>query len=386
MKRITNELNEYVIKTRRTLHQIPEAGMQEYETSRFIKRELTALGVEWSACTETGVVGVIHGGKPGKTVALRADMDGLPVVECNEVAYKSKTPGMMHACGHDAHMAMLLTAARILKARQDEIHGTVKLVFQPSEEGPVNGSSKMIEAGVMDGVDGIFGMHVDMMLDTGKVCVEAGPRMASGDYFEIKVTGFSGHGALPHQCVDAVVAAAAMVMNLQTLASREVSPIEPVVISVGTFHSGTRSNVISGETIMTGTTRTFSYELRAQLPLMMDRVIQSTAHAYRAKAELNYTFDLKPLINDKKCAVIAKTVAKKILGEDCTVELEKTMGAEDFSEYLAVVPGMYAILGVRNESKGTIFPHHHGSFQLDEDPLIHGAEIYAEYAIEFLKS
>jgi len=386
LNKIEDKYNDYVIKTRRALHQIPEAGMQEYETSRFIKQELTALGVEWNACTETGVVGVIHGRKLGKTIALRADMDGLQVEECNAVDYKSKNPGMMHACGHDAHMAMLLTAAQILKARQDEIHGTVKLVFQPSEEGPVNGSSKMIEAGVMDGVDGIFGMHVSIMLETGKVCVEAGPRMASGDYFEIKVTGFSGHGAMPHQSVDAVVSAAAIVMNLQTLASREVSPIEPVVISVGTFHSGTRSNVISGETIMTGTTRTFSQELRAQLPSMMDRVIQSTAHAYRAKAELNYTFDLKPLINDKKCAAMAKTAAKKVLGESSTEEFVKTMGAEDFSEYLAVVPGMYAILGVRNESKGTIYPHHHGSFQIDEDPLIYGAELYAEYAIEFLKS
>ena len=236
---------DYVIEMRRYFHQYPEKSLEEYETSKRIKEELDKMGIPYISVANTGVIATIEGKNPGKTVALRADMDALSVVEENDsIDYKSKIDGMMHACGHDGHTSMLLGAGKVLNDMKDEINGTVKLFFQPAEE-VAQGAKAMIADGALEGVDGVFGIHLWTDLECGKISVEEGPRMAAADIFKIIVKGKGGHGSLPQQGVDAVVVSSAIIMNLQSIVSRETSPLDSVVVSIGALHSGTRFNVIA---------------------------------------------------------------------------------------------------------------------------------------------
>ncbi len=383
IKEISKNYEQYIIGMRREFHMNPEPSMHETRTAGRIKEELTKMGIPYISIGESGVVATIEGRNKGKVIALRADMDSLEIKEVRDVQYKSKNEGLMHACGHDAHTAMLLGAAQVLNEIKNEFDGTVKLIFQPGEE-VAQGAKAMIKGGALEGVQEVFGMHVAGNLPAGKIGVGDGPRMASVDMFRIIVKGVGGHGSMPNFGVDAVVAASAIVMNLQTLVSREISPMESVVVSIGKLVSGTRFNVIADEAIMEGTTRCFSYEIRKQLPQMMERIIKSTAESYRAEARLEYNLLTAPLINNEASSERAKKSVEKILSKEAVAEFDKTTGGEDFSEYLELVPGTFAILGTANKEKGIYHNIHHPMFDVDEAALVNGVALHVQYAYEFL--
>ena len=383
IKELAREYRDYVISLRRHFHQYPELSLEEFETSKKIKEELEKMGIEYVSAGETGVIADIKGSKPGKTIALRADMDALPVEELTECDFKSKIDGNMHACGHDSHMAMLLGAAKILNGMRDQINGTVRLIFQPAEEN-AKGAPAMIRDGAIDGVDSIFAIHIWAQIPVGKVSLEAGPRMASTDLFYIDVKGKGGHGSQPENCIDAVVASSAIVMNLQTLVSRETRPHNPLVLSIGLLHSGTRLNVIAEEGRMEGTTRCFDPELRKQLPIKMERIIKNTAEAFGATATLEYDFAGSAVVNDERCSEIGQASVEKILGKDGNYQFEKVTGGEDFCFYLEQIPGALAFVGCKNDEKQCCYAHHNGRFAIDEDSLEIGTALYAQYAIDFL--
>lgn len=385
INRLAKQGKDYVISLRREFHKNPEASFKEFNTSKRIKEELDKMGIEYVPCASTGVVATIKGNHPGKTVALRGDIDALSVQELNNMDYKSQIPGMMHACGHDGHTSMLLGAAKILCALKDKIHGTVKLFFQPAEE-IGEGARAMIKEGAMDNVDSVFGIHLWSNIDAGKISVEAGPRMASADWFNIKVTGKGGHGSAPHECVDALVVASSIVTNLQNIVSRQVNPLDPLVLSIGMLNAGSRFNVIAENAYMEGTTRCFNLELRKELPNMMENIITNIANGYGAKASLEYNFLLPPTINDAKCSAIAENASSEIVGKNNVIKFEKVTGSEDFSFYLEKAPGALAFVGCKNEEKCACYSHHSGNFNIDEDALEIGTKLYVKYALDYLTS
>lgn len=380
---LAKKYKQYTIDMRREFHMYPEVSWEEVRTSQRVQEELKKIGVPFTVVANTGVVATIEGGQRGKTVALRADMDALQVQECNEVPYKSKHEGIMHACGHDGHTSMLLTAAKILNDVKDDIQGTVKLIFQPAEE-LAQGAKKMIQEGVMEGVDGVFGIHLWSDVEVGKVSIEEGPRMASADMFKITVKGLGGHGSLPHQGIDAVVVASAIVMDLQSIVSREISPLKSAVVSIGKFQSGTRFNVIANEAVLEGTTRCFDPEIREEFPKIIERIVKNTAKSYRAEGSLEYTLGTPPTVNEKKYSQLAAKTVEKLYGKEAITKLEKLTGAEDYAMYLEKAPGIIAFVGIRNEEKGIYHPHHHEKFDMDEDALVIGSALYAQYALDFL--
>ena len=379
-------LEPWIIETRRYFHQNPEASMEEYWTTDEICKYLDEFGIPYKRFEEsTGCIAIIEGTHPGKTVALRSDIDALSVKQLNDVPYKSQKDGFMHACGHDAHTTMNLAAARILNDLKDELHGTVIHIFQPGEE-VAQGAKKIIAQGDwFDKVDNIYGCHIWSNLEAGKISVEAGPRMASADFFTVDIKGSAGHGAQPEQCIDATVVAAAMVMNFQTLVSREVSPLDSLVVTVGKLTSGTRFNVVSGAARLEGTVRYFSKELLENIDDMMARVVSNTAALYRAEAKLDYQHLTKPVINeDEESCTIAANAVTKLFGADAIAPTPKTTGGEDFSEYTVNKPGIFTFLGSKNPEIGADFPHHHGCFNVDESVLKNGAALYAQYAYDYL--
>ena len=383
IKELAKEYKPYAVKIRREFHMHPEPSMKEIRTSDRIKEELEAMGIECRKAAGTGVVGIINGKGPGKTIALRADIDALDLQEMNDVSYKSQNPGFMHGCGHDGHAAGLLTAAKILKEESDTFNGSVKLLFQPGEE-VAKGAKKLIDEGELEGVDGIFGIHLWNGLPTGQVSLEAGPRMASAGIFNINITGKGGHGSMPHQGVDSVVVGSAIVMNLQSLVAREISPLDPAVVTIGIFNAGTRFNVLAGEAYLEGTTRCFSMDVNNAFESQIKRVVEKTAESYRAKAVLDYKELVLPTINNPEMSAIGEKAVEKLFGKEGLVKFEKTTGGEDFSFYLKEVPGAFAFVGINNEAKIPLYPHHHSKFDMDEDGLEVAAAVYAQYAIDFL--
>ncbi len=381
IKKLSKKYKQNVINLRREFHKYPEASLHEYKTIERIEKELDTLKIPYTRIAETGVMAEIKGLNPGKTIALRADIDALSVTELTECEYTSKNEGFMHACGHDCHISMLLGGAMILNDIKSELNGTVRLLFQPAEEVAL-GAKKMIQAGALENVDGVFGMHVWSDIDYGSVCVQEGPLMASADLFTLKIEGKGGHGSAPQQGIDAVIASSAIVMNLQSIISRELNPLEPAVVSVGSLNAGTRFNVIASEGVLSGTTRSFNQDIRMKFPEMIQRIAQDTASAYRAKATLEYTFGTPVVINDATCSQLAKESLSKIDAKSIT--MEKITCAEDFAEYLNLVPGVLALVGVKNESKGACFPQHHPKYTVDEDALEIGSALYAQYAQDFL--
>jgi len=384
IKDIAKKYEDYAIELRRHFHMNPEPSMEEYETQKKVMEELDKMGIENFKAAGTGVVGIIKGEKEGKVVALRADMDALELQEENDIPYKSKNEGYMHGCGHDGHTAGLLTAGKILSEMKSEIEGTVKLVFQPGEENG-KGALALIEEGVLDDVDAIFGIHLWNELESGKVSVEAGPRMASAGIFYIHVKGQGGHGSMPNQGVDAGLVGAAILMNLQTVVSRETSPLDPAVLSIGIFKSGTRFNVIPSKAYLEGTTRCFSMEVNDKFEGQMKRIVENTAKAYKAEAELDYKQLVLPTINDEELSVYANKVAVDLVGEEGNVLFEKTTGGEDFSFFSQKAKTEFAFVGTRNDEKVKYYPHHHSNFNIDETALTTAAGLYAGFAIEYLK-
>lgn len=375
---------DYVVEMRRHFHMHPELSLEEYETTEFVAKELDKIGVPYERLTKTGLIATIEGKSSGKTVALRSDMDALNVTQKNDVSYKSLNEGKMHACGHDAHTAILLGAAQILNDMKDTFQGTVNLVFQPAEEVAAGAKDLMAAGDWYNKVDNFFGAHVWSGLESGKVSVEAGQRMAAADLFKIKVTGKSGHGSMPHQTVDSVVVASAIVLNLQTLVSREYSPLDALVITVGSIHSGNRFNVIAGSAELEGTVRYFTREIAGTIEDSMRRVVESTAAMYRCEATLEYSYVTPPLINEESSSAIAYEAALKTHGAENISKLEKTTGGEDFAYYLKDKPGCFAFIGTKNVEKKTDIAHHNENFDVDEDALIGGSALYAEYAMTYL--
>lgn len=380
---LAEQLKAEIVAWRREIHTYPEIAWEETRTANMVAAELAKLGIEVTRVAEKGVLGVLKGAVPGKTVALRADMDALAITEAADVPYKSKNAGKMHACGHDGHTAMLLGAAKILSQMRSNIRGTVKFIFQPAEEIGL-GALKIIEAGVMAEVDAILGIHLWPDLPSGKVSLVSGPRMASADKLKITVRGKSGHGSMPHQGIDAILAASAIVMNLQSVSSREIAPLEPVVISIGKFTGGTTWNITCDEVFLEGTTRCFSHEIRKSLPLAIERIVKNTAASFRAQADIDYIPISPPLINDGLIAQIAANSLQKLYGDNMTGDIEKVMGGEDFAYLCETIPGAMVFVGSGNKEKQTDYPLHNEKFRIDEDVLPTGAAIHAQFALDFL--
>lgn len=387
IRELALEQQDYIIETRRHLHAHPELGEHEVETTRFIKGQLESIGIPVQLFDGiTGCVGTITGGKPGRTIMLRADIDALPIQENPGKSYCSVNPGVMHACGHDCHTAMLLGAARILQAHRDELHGTVKLIFQMAEE-IGRKSEEYVKRGALEGVDGIFGMHVWPSLDSGKANFESGDRMACSDRFTIQIHGTASHGSAPHQGHDAILAAAAAVMALQSITSRQKNPQDSLVVTVGMMNGGTKENIVCDHVELVGTVRAFHREFRKSMPQRIQEVVENVVKGYNCTADCDYYFGPSPLINDnEELNKISQEAARKILGRDCLVSLTKSMGAEDFSVYMEHIPGVYGYLGIRNKVKGIECIAHHPSFDVDESVLYTGAAIYAQFAVDYLES
>lgn len=387
IKALAEKYNDYIIDRRRYFHAHPELSFKEFETTKVLKAELEAMGLEIQTFEDyPGLVATLDTGKPGRTLMLRADIDALPVVEETGLPFTSQNEGVMHACGHDTHMAMLLGAAKVLVDIKDELKGKVKFILQSGEEMGC-GSRYYVDHGVMDGVDAIFGMHIWGTVDAPKICVEPGNRMASMDNFTITVKGQLTHGSTPHLGKDAIVAASAIVMALQTFVSRKNDANNPLVISVGQFNGGKMYNIICDHVEMVGTIRTYSRELRSQLQAELSRIVENTAAAYDCSAEIEVRHMLPAVINeDEELNSLAKAAAIKLYGEEGITDMPSLMGSEDYALLMEKVPGFFAFIGAKNEEKGIIYSNHHGKFTVDEDALVRGSALAAQFAHDYLNN
>ncbi|MGZ9874297.1 amidohydrolase [Raoultella ornithinolytica] len=372
------------IDFRRDLHAHPELPWEERRTTDRVVAELENIGIACRRTVPTGVIADITGSKPGKTVALRADMDALPVHELNDrLSYKSLTAGKMHACGHDSHTAMLLTAARALYEVREQMAGNVRLIFQPAEE-IAEGAKAMIAQGALDNVDNIFGMHIWSGSPSGKISCNVWSSFASADLLKVTFRGRGGHGSMPEACIDAAVVASAFVMNLQAIVARETSPLDSAVVSIGRMDVGTRFNVIAENALLDGTVRCFSIETRRRLEAAITRYAQHTAAMYGASVDVDYCYGTLPVINEERSALLAQSTIREAFGDDVLFSEKPTTGGEDFSFYLQDIPGCFALLGSGNKAKGSDYAHHHGCFNIDEQVMKTGAGLYAQYAWRYL--
>ncbi|MCM3666233.1 amidohydrolase [Mesobacillus subterraneus] len=378
------EYKDELTELRRKLHSEPELSWEEYKTTDFVCDYLDQLGISYRRAEPTGVIAEIKGGKPGKTVALRGDMDALSVEELNkELPYASGEDGKMHACGHDAHTAMLLVAAKALNEIKDELPGNVRLLFQPAEE-VAEGAKALVQQGAVEGVDNVFGIHIWSQMPTHKVSCTPGPSFASADLFKVTFKGKGGHGAIPQACIDAAIVASSFVMNVQSVVSRTIDPQNGAVLTIGKMVVGTRFNVIAENAVIEGTVRCFDPATRDHIEAQLSHYAESVAAVYGATAKVEYIRGTQAVINDEYSASLVQKVAAEAFGEDVIFHEKPTMGGEDFSFYLDEVPGSFALVGSGNPEKDTEWAHHHGKFNIDEEALATGAELYAQYAWAYL--
>lgn len=387
VKRLGEKYLQHMINLRETIHMYPEDGFSEFTTSKIIIEELEKLGIKVQKnVAKTGVVGLIEGKYPGKTVLLRADMDALKIQEQADVEYKSKIDGMMHACGHDCHVAGLLGAAMILNELKDNLHGNVKLVFQPAEERD-GGALPMIEEGVLENpkVDAAFAAHLWGYLNEGEVHLKEGPMMASPDIFNIKVIGKGGHGAVPQESIDPIVITCQIVNSLQTIVSRKINPLDPVVITCGRIQGGDCHNVIPNEVELEGTIRTFNEETRNWVPKVMEDLIRGITTSQGAAYEFKYEPKYPALINDKYMTSFAKESLKKVVGEENVFDLkEPNMGGEDFAYFAQKVPSAFIFVGIANNKSEPVI-HHNPYFKWDSKNVGILAQSLSQIAIDYLK-
>lgn len=382
-KLILNE-KQYMINLRREFHMYPEVSWEEFRTSQRVKEELNKMGINYIPVAKTGILATINGKNEGRKLILRADLDALSVKELNEFEHKSVTDGVMHACGHDGHVAMLLGAAKILHNIRDTFDGEIKLLFQPAEE-VCQGMRVVLEENVLGEADGCFGIHIWSDLPCGKISVEEGPRMASGDWGILKVKGKGCHGSMPHQGVDAIVVASAIVMNLQSIVSRELNHLDTNVVSVGMIEGGERFNVIAPEAKITFTVRSFNKNTRMEIPKIIERIAKKTAEAYRAEAELDYYFyGAAAVVNDSEASKIAENSVLKLYGSEYLSKFEKITASEDFGILQENYPGVFVFVGGGNPEKGCDVAHHNGKFDIDEDSLELGCGLTVQYSLDFL--
>ena len=384
IKHLILEQKDRIIDARRHLHRIPEPAFTEEKTSSYIAQYLTESGFEvQGGIAKYGVVGLLKTGKPGPTLMIRADMDALPIKEETGLPFASLHEGVMHACGHDGHMAMVLGAATILSTIKNRLKGNIKFLFQPAEEGP-GGAKPMIDEGVMENprVDYAIGCHLWPAIPEGTIGIKAGPIMAAMDRFDILIKGVGGHGAMPHLCVDALDVGTQVINALQRIVSRHMDPLKPAVVTVGSFHAGSAFNVIPAESAISGTTRTFDEDVWSGWEERMNRIVRGVCESMGARYELKYQKGYPPTINDAFMADLVRKCASDVVGIDNVVEPESTMGGEDMSFYLQRSKGCFFFLGVGREDGA---PVHNAHFDFNEDNLLPGVETFCRVALELLK-
>lgn len=374
---------DWVIELRRYFHAHPEQSGQEYNTQQKIIAELKRIGLHPCVAAGTGVIADINGDKPGKTVALRADIDALELIDRCGKPYQSLNEGVCHACGHDGHTAILLGAARILSELKDSLSGKIRLIFQPSEEVFPGGAVKMIEEGVLKGVDIIFALHLWQPLQVGTIGVSYGAVMASPDEFTINISGRGGHGGMPHQAIDALLTGAQVVNALNTVVSRNIDPLEHAVLSIGVFKSGDMPNVVADSAVIKGTVRTFDEGVRKTIFTRIEQITQGICQAAGAQYSIAKKIGFPPVINDPALARVVAGAACETVGNENVLEVKPSMVAEDFSLYQQKVPGVYIYVGAGNAEKGIIYPQHHPQYDMDEKALAHGVEVFVRMASIF---
>lgn len=380
-------LNEELIQLRRDFHQHPELGFEEFRTAERVADYLKSCGLEPKRMTKTGVVSVLQGQEPGRTLLLRADMDALPIQEENDLPYRSAHMGRMHACGHDGHTAMLLVAARILSHHRDQLRGKIVFVFQPNEENA--GALPMIQEGLLREcpADACMGLHLWPSLETGKIGISAGPVMAGMSQFTLQIKGKGGHTGYPHQAVDPVLCAADVIQSLQIIQTREISVLEPTIIMIGKVQGGTAANVVPDLVTLEGTARYLhegtgnaEQDMRARI----ERVVADICRVHRANYALAFTSSHPAVVNDHELAELVRSVALQVVRDEKNIVRNISTVGEDFSEFSTRVPGVFYFLGSGNEAKGTCFPHHHPRFNIDEQALKIGVEMHVRTAQAYL--
>ncbi len=373
-------LKNTIINTRRDFHKHPELSFKEFRTSKIVAEKLKNFGIETKKnIGKTGVVGILKGEKNGPTIALRADMDALPIQETNDISYKSVNKGIMHACGHDAHTAMLLGAAEALSKMRHEIKGEIRFIFQPAEEG-FGGAKYMIKDGAIDNVDEIYGMHVWNYQKSGTVGVQSGPVMAAADIFTIEINGIGGHGAAPQGTVDSIVVASHLIQSLQTIVSRNTNPLESTVVTVGQINGGYNFNIIADKVILNGTARSYTKNNKTIIKKRMKEIINGVEKMYNAKIKLNYKDGYPPLINDEMASKNVSNAATKIVGSN-VIKPYLSMGGEDFSYYTNKIPGCFFFLGTSPKDRPPMStPQHCSHFDIDEEAMLIGSSIFVELA------
>lgn len=386
IRELLEQEKSYLINLRREFHQHPELSMQEFCTARRIEEELDRLGIPHSRVGETGVLGILQGtGKGDGIIALRADIDALPIQETGGADYCSVTPGVMHACGHDAHAACLLGAAKLLAEHRELFGGEIRLIFQPGEE-IGQGAKAFVEAGALEGAERVFGLHVASELLSGTVGLKPGLNNAAVDQFKITIHGKSAHVSTPQLGIDALYIATQIVVAFQALVTRLTSAVEPVIIGVGKLNAGTTYNALAESAVLEGTTRTVSVQTRERIRALIEKTVQNIADIYGGSAEFSWTDCAAPLINDPEVCKEAADAAKQLFGAgNIITDRPLSLSGDNFAEFLLYKPGAYAYLGTGNPSlTGTMNPGHNGNFDIDEDALVSGAGLYAAYALSRL--
>jgi amidohydrolase len=382
LKKETEELTSQLTVWRRDFHRHPETAFEEQWTSSVLRKFLEDHDIPVQVMAKTGLRGVLEGKPGGKTVALRADIDALPLKEEGDKEYISVNPGATHACGHDGHMAILMGVIELLCRRKETLQGNVVFLFQPSEERIPGGAKLMMEEGALEGVDAIFGLHLWQLLATGVVGLVKGAMMAQPDKFTICIRGKGGHGSMPHQTVDPILVASHLVVNIQSIASRNVDPLKPVVISFGTIEGGTIYNIIPEEVLLTGTVRSFDSDVQELSENRLKEITDATCAAFGATADFLYEKGYPPLVNDESMVDFVAHIAGRIFGEDKVQEIDPVMGGEDFAYFLHKVPGAFLFFGMGD---GMEYPHHHPAFDIDEKALPQATLLMTSLALEYLK-
>lgn len=378
---------EQLIWWRRHFHMYPELSYSEEQTSQMIYDILqTFPHLEVSRPAQYSVMARLIGKRSGRTIALRADMDALPIEEENQFDFVSRNEGVMHACGHDGHMAMLLGTAYTLSKKYDQIEGEIRFLFQHAEENFPGGAQEMVDAGVMEGVDCIIGAHLWSPLEVGKVGVIYGPAMAAPDAFSITIIGKGGHAGIPHETIDSIAIGTQVVSQLQQIVSRLTNPLDSLVLSVTQFHAGTTHNVIPDRATIGGTVRSLRNELRKQTAERIEKIVKSITEAYGASYTFTYEYGYRPVVNEEAVTSHVESTALQLLGKEYVVRLQPTMAGEDFSAFLQKAPGTFFFIGAGNKEKGIIYPHHHPRFTIDEDALPVGVSVFVSSVLNFMRN
>ncbi|MFJ8065931.1 M20 family metallopeptidase [Psychrobacillus sp. NPDC096426] len=381
---IDNSFDE-IVSWRRYLHQHPELSFEETETAKYIADKLEDFGlVVKKNIGGHGLIGILTGAQAGKTIALRADFDALPIEDEKNVPYKSLNPGVMHACGHDGHTTALLATAQTLSKYREKIKGKIIFIFQPAEEQPPGGAKFMIEENVLDGVDYVFAAHLDSKVPIGKASVGAGYKMAAVDKFEVKIQGIGGHGARPQDSVDSIVIGSEIVNSLQKIVSRRIDPLESAVVTIGVFHAGSAFNIIADTAKLEGTVRTFSESVRKQVKEEIYSIVEGITKGFHAHFEIDYLHGYPALYNHLEESALVQNLLSDVFSEENVIDMDASMGAEDFSYFLLEKPGTYFKVGSQNEDQNTQYPHHHPKFDFDERALLNIEKSFVKIVAHYL--